>query len=222
MRKSRSSVGAVDRSARLLAEFLGLYVLVPALIAFFLPARMMFPALFGFTGLGLVMLHRTPGFTWAELVRGFRSVPWGQVAGFALAAGLVSWGVIRATRPEAAFALARSNPALLAMIFALYPILSALPQELIFRPLFFRRYGALLPGGRVGIVLNGAVFSFAHLMYWNWVVAAMTFAGGMVFASAYLHRGFPLAVILHSVAGWAVFALGLGVFFYSGNVVRPF
>ena len=31
------------------------------------------------------------------------------------------------------------------MIAALYPLLSALPQEIVFRPLFFRHYGALLP-----------------------------------------------------------------------------
>jgi hypothetical protein len=33
---------------------------------------------------------------------------------------------------------------------------------------------------------------------------------------------FPEAVVSHSVAGIIVFALGLGVFFYSGNVERPF
>ena len=94
----------------------------------------------------------------------------------------------------------------------------------MFRPLFFRRYGSLLPDGRVApIVLNAAIFSFAHLMYWSWVVAAMTFAGGLAFAWSYRVRGnFPEAVVSHSVAGIIVFVLGLGVFFYSGNVERPF
>ncbi len=39
---------------------------------------------------------------------------------------------------------------------------------------------------------------------------------------ARLRGNFPEAVLLHSLAGIIVFALGLGVYFYSGNVVRPF
>ena len=73
------------------------------------------------------------------------------------------------------------------------------------------------------LVLNAALFSLAHLMYWSWVVALMTFSGGLVFAWVYERRGnFAETVVLHSVAGVIVFALGLGVFFYSGNVQRPF
>jgi membrane protease YdiL (CAAX protease family) len=60
-------------------------------------------------------------------------------------------------------------------------------------------------------------------MYWHWIVAAMTFAGGLVFALAYKRpEGFLMALALHAVAGWAIFGAWLGVLFYSGNVVRPF
>lgn len=211
------------RAGRLSAEFLGLYGLVPLAIAVFLPPRLMFAALFLMTGVALALLHATPGFRWGELLRGTGRVGWRPVLGFALATAAISIAAILATRPDAAFGLIRERPRLLAMIVILYPVLSALPQELVFRPLFFRRYGALLPGGWRGIAANAATFSFAHLMYWNWIVVALTFAGGLVFAAAYERQGsFPLAVVLHSVAGWVIFAVGLGVFFYSGNVVRPF
>ncbi len=51
----------------------------------------------------------------------------------------------------------------------------------------------------------------------------MTFFGGLAFAWAYeIRRSFPLAVLLHAVAGNLVFLTGLGLYFYSGNVVRPF
>ena len=94
----------------------------------------------------------------------------------------------------------------------------------VFRPLFFRRYEAILTRrADVAILLNASVFSFAHLMYWSWVVAGMTWVGGLIFAYSYRMRGnFPEAVIAHSLAGIVIFALGLGVFFYSGNVSRPF
>ena len=71
--------------------------------------------------------------------------------------------------------------------------------------------------------LNAALFSFAHLMYWSWIVAVLTFAGGLVFAWSYRVRGnFAEAVVLHAVAGISVFVLGLGAFFYSGSITRPF
>ena len=204
------------------AEFLGLFVAVPVATALLLPPRAMFAVLFGFTLVGLWLLARTPGFRWRELKRGWDEVRWPVVAGFAAATLAVSVVVVWLTAPEAAFRLVREQPMLLAMIVLFYPALSALPQEVIFRPLFFRRYGALLPTGAL-LAVNAAVFSLAHLMYWSAVVAAMTFAGGLVFGWAYRNRGsFPLAVVLHSVSGWVIFTVGLGVFFYSGNVTRPF
>ncbi|MNP76346.1 hypothetical protein D3C76_1735670 [compost metagenome] len=59
-------------------------------------------------------------------------------------------------------------------------------------------------------------------MYWSWVVAILTFIGGWFFARAYLRHGFPSAWALHAVAGNVLFAVGMGIYFYSGNVVRPF
>ncbi|MFN3971014.1 MAG: lysostaphin resistance A-like protein [Gemmobacter sp.] len=206
---------------RLWAEWGAFFLGLPLVIALFLPPSAMFAALFTATALGIALLHLTPGFRWGDLVRG--GVEWRAVAVFAavtLATALVVSWVTTAGRP---LAFATANPGLLVMILILYPVLSALPQEVVFRPLFFRRYGAILPGGWPGIALNAAVFSFAHLMYWSWIVAGMTFFGGLAFAWAYERRGsFALAVVLHAVAGQIVFALGLGMFFYSGNVERPF
>ena len=76
----------------------------------------------------------------------------------------------------------------------LYPLLSALPQELVFRPLFFRRYGHLFPDGRIALLANGALFGLAHLMFWNWPAVLLSTAGGLIFAHAYARRGsFALA-----------------------------
>jgi len=205
------------------AEFIGFFLLLPLAMALAMPPGWMFPVLFVMTGLGAVLLHLTPGFRWGELLRGAGRIDWRQVAGFALATAAFGSAVILALRPEAFLALPRQQPALLAAILLLYPVLSALPQELIFRPLFFRRYGSLLPAGRAAIVLNALVFALAHLMYWNWPAVLMTFGGGLVFAHVYARQGsFPAAVVLHAVAGGILFTLGLGVFFYTGYVERPF
>lgn len=205
-------------------EFALFYGLAPVALAVLLPPSAMFPALFGVTALGLVLLHLTPGFHWGDLTHGLTRVSPGFVALFALGTVVVGYAVVQATTPQSFLRLPRTQPQLMLAIALLYPVLSALPQEIVFRPLFFRRYGAILPGSvGVRIALNAGVFSFAHLMYWSWIVAAMTFAGGLVFAFSYAVRGnFPEAVIAHSVAGIILFALGLGVFFYSCNVDCPF
>lgn len=198
-----------------------LFVLVPVVVAVVLPPSSMFPALFMFTGLGLWLLARTEGFSWRDLLRG--RVSWRAVGVFGLVTALTATAVVLATEPAAFLFLPRNNPALMAMIVVLYPLLSALPQELIFRPLFFRRYGPLLSGPRAAVVLNAAAFSLAHLMYWSAIVCVMTFFGGLAFAWAYeIRRSFAMAVVLHAVAGWIVFAAGLGIFFYTGNITRPF
>ncbi len=209
------------RRWRLRAEFWAFFLLLPLGIALFLPARMMFPALFAATALGVVLLHTTPGFRWRSLLAGSLSaLPLLGFAAVTLAAVLaVSWWATGG-RP---FAFAGRNPELLAMILLLYPLLSALPQEIVFRALFFRRYRALLPRGNAAILLNAGLFATAHLMYWSWVVGVMTFVGGLAFAWAYARRrSFLLALAMHALAGQMVFALGLGMFFYTGNVQRPF
>lgn len=211
-------------------EFLALFVIAPSLLATVLDPSQMFPALFGVTALGIALLWFTPDFRWRTLFEGVSSLNWSFVFVFSVATAITCYVVITATRPDALFFLF-SNEAprlsngwpIIIMIALFYPIVSALPQELVFRPLFFRRYEPILPEGFAAIVLNAGLFSLAHLMYWSWIVAAMTFFGGLAFAISYERRNnFAEAVILHSIAGVIVFAFGLGVYFYSGNVVRPF
>ncbi|RJL03944.1 CPBP family intramembrane metalloprotease [Paracoccus aestuarii] len=216
------TTGAVAPHRWLRFEFAALYIGAPLVIALFLPGDALFTALAVFSLAGMGLLWLTGGFRWRILVRGWRRMPWREVAGIALATALASWVILTLTRPEALFVIIRNRPEFLLVIWAFYPILSALPQELIFRPLFFHRYGAILPQGRAALALNAAVFSFAHLMFWSWIVVIMTFIGGWFFARAYLRHGFPAAFVLHAVAGNILFAMGMGLYFYTGNVVRPF
>lgn len=204
------------------AEFLALYIGAPLAIALFLPPRMLFPALAAFSVVGLILLWRTGGFDWRSLIRGWQRIRWTHVLGIALATLIAGVAILWITRSDQLFAFALGNPRFLLVVWTFYPLLSALPQELIFRPLFFHRYGHLFPDARTAVLVNAAIFSLAHLMYWSIVVAMMTFVGGLVFARAYLRDGFPSAWVLHAVAGNILFAVGMGVYFYSGNVVRPF
>ncbi|WP_245815195.1 CPBP family intramembrane glutamic endopeptidase [Shimia gijangensis] len=183
----------------------------------------MFSALFALTAIGLILLHATDGFHWRDLRYGWRKINWWMVLKFTAMMLALCLVVILIFAPDQMFNILKRDPRLMLMIFTLYPLVSALPQEIVFRPLFFRRYGEILPSGQAALVLNAAIFSMAHLMYWSWIVAAMTFAGGLVFAWAYeKQQNFPLAVVLHGIAGNLIFLAGLGIYFYSGNVTRPF
>ncbi|MXQ08656.1 CPBP family intramembrane metalloprotease [Alphaproteobacteria bacterium GH1-50] len=209
---------------RLWVEFVLFFIVAPLAVAVLLPPRWMFPALFTVTGVGLILLFLTPGFRLLLLTRGLLRMSTPLVVMTALVTLAVGYGIMQATRPEALWMIVRRNPELMAMIALGYPVVSALPQEVVFRVLFFERYAPILPS-RIApqIVLNANIFALAHVMYWSWIVLALTFAGGLLFAWSYRVRGnFPEAVVLHSVAGVALFLLGMGVYFYSGNVQRPF
>lgn len=204
------------------AEFAALYIGAPLAIALFLPPRQMFQALFVFTLAGLWLLWRTGGYDWRSLLRGWGRVNWGFALVFTLGVGAIGWSIMMLSNPGYILRLTPERLRFLSMIWVLYPILSALPQELIFRPLFFHRFGSLFPNARVAVLVNAVIFSFAHLMYWSGVVALLTFVGGLIFALAYLRRGFASAWLLHGLAGNMLFTSGMGYYFWSGNVVRPF
>ncbi|WBU55905.1 CPBP family intramembrane glutamic endopeptidase [Paracoccus sediminicola] len=206
----------------LTVEFAALFIAIPVAIALFLPPSELFEALFLFSLAGLALLWFTGGFDWRALLRGWGRFDWRLFLGFAAITFTASVAVMYITRPEALFSFLRSNPKFLLVIWLFYPLLSALPQELIFRVLFFHRYGRIFNGPQQAVLANAAIFSLAHLMYWSWIVAVFTFFGGMAFAVGYLKRGFPWVWALHAIAGNILFAVGMGVYFYSGNAVRPF
>lgn len=212
------------RRIKLWTEFLGLFVAGPIVAAVFLPPTVVFGVLFALAALGIVLFAFTHDFQWSELWDGWRFIDPIFVGVFCVATASTAYFVARFTAPEALFSLVLTQPVLMLAIVVLYPLVSALPQELVYRPLFFRRYGRILPNNMpVQIVLNAGLFSLAHLMYWSPSVLAMTFVGGLIFAFAYETRGnFAEAFVLHSLSGIIIFAIGLGSIFYSGNVIRPF
>lgn len=113
------------------------------------------------------------------------------------------------------FALGRTNIWLALMV--LYPVLSVLPQELLYRTFIFHRYRQLFPSDRLRIFASGLAFGFVHLLYGNWVALALSTIGGFFFAHTYAsYRSLLLVSLEHAVYGQLVFTVGLGRFFFSG------
>lgn len=197
-------------------EFALLFVVLPVAAATLFPPFWVWPVLVCVTSVGLVLLAATPGFRWRSLVEG--GIDWRSVGLVAVLTAVAATLLVSVLVPDRAFGLPRRSLWLWALVMLLYPLLSALPQELLFRPLFFHRYGRLFPSPRVAVAVNGIVFGLAHLLFWNWIALAMTTAGGILFALGYRRHGFPTAVAMHAVAGCILFTSGLGTFFYHGAV----
>lgn len=129
--------------------------------------------------------------------------------------------------PPAGAGLASHPPMVRAAVLASYPLVSVLPQELIYRVLFFERYGSLFPNRAALIAANALAFSFAHLMFANAEALLLTFAAGLLLAHSYAATAdFRRVMIEHTAYGWLMLATGLAGFFYFaplslGDRFRP-
>lgn len=208
---------------QLWVEFILLFVGVPVLMAAFFEAiqqnRLLFGLIWALAGVAVLLLWRTPGWRFGKLFDGPVLSEWPLIVIFWLGTAATCTVFVFAINPALFLSFAASNPAFWMMVMVAYPVLSAWPQEVIYRALFFERYEGLFPGKAAAIVANGAVFALGHLFYMNWITIAMTGVGGAIMGWAYLrHRSMSLAWVLHALAGQLVFTAGLGVYFYSGAV----
>ena len=112
-----------------------------------------------------------------------------------------------------------NNPGLIWKILLFYPLFSALPQEFIFCKFFFRRYQCLFGDGTLMVIMSATAFCLAHILFLNWVAPVLGFLAGIIFANTY-RRTHSLAMVTleHSLYGNAIFAMGLGWFFWGGSI----
>ncbi len=104
------------------------------------------------------------------------------------------------------------------IVLLLYPLLSVIPQELVYRTFFFHRYGPIFGRHRWVLVLtNGALFGFAHIIFNNWIAVVGSAVVGSIIAYRYwMTRSFWAAWLEHSLYGCLIFTVGLGMFFFTG------
>jgi len=118
--------------------------------------------------------------------------------------------------PGAFLSLPRYRPELWTMIVLLYPFVSALPQELLYRVLFFHRFRPLF-GERatLAVVANAGLFAFAHVIFGSPVSVAGSFGLGLLLAWRYENRrAFWPIWLEHALYGDLAFTVGLGRYFY--------
>lgn len=102
------------------------------------------------------------------------------------------------------------------VVMVLYPVLSALPQEFIYRTFFFHRYKKIFTLPHSDIIYSAAAFSFLHIVYDNWWAVGLSFLAGLLFGITYKRTQSLYWVALeHIIYGWLVFTLGLGPYFFE-------
>jgi uncharacterized protein len=139
------------------------------------------------------------------------------LAVFLICGGAVAYYVAH-FHPDWFLEFPRNRPDTYWTIMLLYPLMSVPPQELVYRTLFFHRYGAMFGSAWwLAIPLNAALFGFGHIVVGTELAVVGTMATGMLFALRYAFtRSFWAVYLEHSVWGALVFTVGLGRFFFTG------
>lgn len=105
------------------------------------------------------------------------------------------------------------RPELWVATLLVYPIVSVIPQEIIFRTFFFHRYKKIMPAKRTRWLVSTFLFGLAHVVYGNWIAVVATWFGGALFGYRYMTtRSTPLVVIEHTLWGSLLFTVGFGTF----------
>ncbi|TDT87231.1 CPBP family intramembrane glutamic endopeptidase [Pseudodesulfovibrio indicus] len=132
-----------------------------------------------------------------------------------LAVTAFSVAAVAVLTPSELFAFPRSRPLLWLAVMGLYPILSALPQELLYRAFLFARYPPILRTPAALTLASVLSFAFLHVVFGNPVAVVLTIPAGYVFTRTYRDTGsLTLAALEHAAYGCIVFTVGLGRFFY--------
>ncbi len=211
----------LGRRLRLVFEIVVFFIGAPLLISYALYALrlplfiVLQPILFGF----FAYLLWDPTFLLRrELVRGFSLGDLAAILGTFLILGSAITYAAYALHPAGFFSFPRRAPRLWLSIMVLYPVMSVLTQEFVYRTFFFHRYGPLFGTSKwAAIFTNAALFGFAHIIFGNWIAVAGTFATGLLFAYRYnVTRSLWAVWLEHSLYGCLVFTVGLGPYFFTG------
>ena len=204
-------------------EFVALYVGMPVVVALWLPPWTALPALWvgGCVAWGLLALTRRDAECVSPLAddwgvpsrKALAAVGMRFAVGAALLTGLLLWHC-----PKYLLFFPKTAPIRWGIVMIAYPVLSVLPQVVVYRLLFFRRYAPLFAHETVAWVVGALVFSLAHLPFGNRVAMLFTFVGGLLFIHTYRKtRSVWLNVLEHSLYGDFLFTIGWGIYFFHGG-----
>ncbi len=197
----------------LLTELIIFFVLIPILLAISVPLWLkVFPVVTGFIYV-LALLYRYTHFKIKKPNKKLLPSFWKSI--LLRLSPIIIFGIIfvKMFDPDAFFRLIVQDTRLWFIILFVYSIGSVVPQEIIYRNFFFKRYKKLFTNENYFIFVNAFLFSISHMFLHNWIILGATFIGGLAFAVTYQKtKSIWLVSIEHSLYGLILFTIGIGSF----------
>ena len=96
----------------------------------------------------------------------------------------------------------------ISILLLFYLFFSVIPQEIIFRFLFFYRYKDYFDQNEI-LLLNSLVFCFCHIIYFDIYILLFSFFGNLLFSFNYMkNKSLLLVTIEHFLIGQTLIILG--------------
>jgi membrane protease YdiL (CAAX protease family) len=204
-------------------EFLLLFVVGPTIFAYTDHRIPAIPALWALMAYCLFILLRDPGFNRGSF---WNTAPLGHYALAILAlftvAAVIGIFLVRRFGSQGLFLnFPRTNPRLWGLVMVLYPVLSVYPQGVVYRAFVFDRYRDLFGPSWAIVLASAFAFTYAHVVFRNWLAIILTFLGGILFGIRFLQTD-SLAVTSfeHALYGCFLFTVGVGRSFHHASARR--
>ena len=195
----------------------------PAALSFYKPHGLIYAIMWGICTLTVIYMRRhhgwrfTDDWNWSALTPAF----WKRILLRFIPIALALLVFTALVVPEHLLSLPLQRPYMWVMVLLFYPQLSVIPQELIFRSYFFKRFGKVFKSQNMLILASSAAFGWMHILLQNPVAVCFSFLGGLLFSHTYATtKSLAAACAEHALYGCYIFTLGLGIFFYHGMAVK--
>ena len=192
-------------------EFFFIFLILPSAIFFLDSSIIVFLTLYLVFTLSIVILYFDKSFSFNSLRK---KVDWKFIIIFSLIFFSLSFFYVILVDKDLLFIFPKTNFELWLLVILIYPFLSVIPQEIVYRVFFFQRYFPNERSFYFLTLLNMIVFSYGHIVFNNMHAILITAIVSPIFTYAYLKKSFFTCIILHALGGQIIFTLGLGKYFF--------
>ena len=192
-------------------EFFFIFFILPSAIFFLDSSIIVFLTLYLVFTLSIVILYFDKSFSFTSLRK---KVDWKFIIIFSLIFFSLSFFYVILLDKDLLFIFPKNNFELWLLVILIYPFLSVIPQEIVYRVFFFQRYFPNERSFYFLTLLNMIVFSYGHIVFNNVHAILITAIVSPIFTYAYLKKSFFTCIVLHALGGQIIFTLGLGKYFF--------
>ena len=192
-------------------EFFFIFLILPSAIFFLDSSIIVFLTLYLVFTLSLVILYFDKSFSFTSLRK---KIDWKFIIIFSLIFLSLSFFYVILVDKDLLFIFPKTNFELWLLVILIYPFLSVIPQEIVYRVFFFQRYFPNERSFYFLTLLNMIVFSYGHIVFNNVHAILITAIVSPIFTYAYLKKSFFTCIVLHALGGQIIFTLGLGKYFF--------